>query len=140
MADDNLKIQASVEMPSARQINAQITALEKNLKKLKISGQFDTSALKDMTKQLDSIKATVSTADFSPAALKNLTSQVEKSVGSVKTPETFFSNIQNKVSSLKKSLERIKTLSIFKNIGKRRASVRISKRSSVKCFEYALHA
>ena len=127
MADENLKIQASVEMPSARQINAQITALEKNLKKLKISGQFDLSALKDMTKQLDSIKATVSSADFSPAALKNLTGQVEKAMGSVKTPDTFFSNVQNKVSSLKKSLESIKTLSIFQNIGKRRISVRISK-------------
>ena len=127
MADENLKIQASVEMPSARQINAQITALEKNLKKLKISGQFDTSALKDMTKQLDSIKATVSTADFSPTALKNLTGQVEKAVGSVKVPDTPISSIQSKINSLKKSLESFRSLSIFQNIGKCRASVRISK-------------
>lgn len=127
MADENLKIQASVEMPSARQINAQITALEKNLKKLKISGQFDPSALKNMTKQLDSIKATVSTADFSPAALKNLTGQVEKAVGSVKVPDTPISSIQSKINSLKKSLESFRSLSIFQNIGKRRASVRISK-------------
>lgn len=129
MADNNLKIQASVEMPDARQINAQITALEKNLKKLKISGQFDASALKDMTKQLDSLKATVSTAGFSPAALKNLTGQMEKAMSSVKTPDAPLSSIQSKINSLKKSLESIKALSIFQNIGKGRISVRISKYS-----------
>ena len=99
MADNNLKIQANVEMPSARQINDQINALEKKLNKLTISGQFDASALKAMTKQLDSIKAPVSTADFSPSALKNLTGQVEKAMNSVKTPETFISNIQNKINN-----------------------------------------
>lgn len=127
MADNNLKIKASVEMPSARQVNDQIKALEKKLNKLTVSGQFDTSALKNMTKQLDSIKATVSTASFSPTALKNLTGQVEKAMSSMKTPDTPISNIQNKVNSLKKTLESFKSLSIFQNIGKCRTSVRISK-------------
>lgn len=138
MADNNLKIQANVEMPSAKQINNQIKALEKKLNRLTISGQFDASALKSMTKQLDSIKTTVSTAAFSPTALKTLTGQVEKAMSSVKTPDTPISNIQNKISSLKKSLESFKSLSVFQNIGKCRISIRISK--SVKCFEYALLA
>lgn len=82
MADNNLKIKANVEMPSARQVNDQIKTLEKKINKLRISGQFDASALKAMTKQLKVLKTTVSTDGFSPAVLKQLSSQVEKALAS----------------------------------------------------------
>lgn len=80
MADNNLKIKTSVEMPSARQVNDQIKTLEKKINKLRISGQFDASALKAMTKQLNVLKTTVSTDGFSPAVLKQLSSQMEKAL------------------------------------------------------------
>lgn len=89
MADnfDNygMKVQAtaSVKMPSVREINKQIDTLEESIKKLRISGQFDDSALKNLTNQLSSLKATVSTANFSSTALSELTNQVEKALGNI---------------------------------------------------------
>ena len=87
MADNfdnySMKVQARVDMPSNKDIDAQIRKLEKSISKLKVSGQFDDTALKNLTNQLNSLKATVSTANFSPAALTELTSQVEKALGNI---------------------------------------------------------
>lgn len=83
MADNNMKVQATVELPSAKKVNEQIRALEKSISKLKISGKFDETALKNLTKQLSTLKATVSTANFSPVALKNLTDQVNKALSNI---------------------------------------------------------
>lgn len=83
MADNNMKVQATVELPSAKKVNEQIRALEKSISKLKISGKFDETALKNLTKQLTTLKATVSTASFSPNALKNLTEQVDKALSNI---------------------------------------------------------
>ena len=78
MADNfdnySMKVQARVDMPSNKDIDAQIRKLEKSISKLKVSGQFDDTALKNFTNQLNSLKATVSTANFSPTALTELTS------------------------------------------------------------------
>ena len=83
MADNNMKVQATVELPSAKKVNEQIRALEKSISKLKISGKFDETVLKNLTKQLTTLKATVSTASFSPAALKNLTDQVNRALSNI---------------------------------------------------------
>lgn len=87
MADNfdnySMKVQARVDMPSNKDIDAQIRKLEKSISKLKVSGQFDDTALKNLTNQLNSLKATVSTANFSPTALSELTSQVEKALGNI---------------------------------------------------------
>lgn len=87
MADNfdnySMKVQAKVDMPSNKDIDAQIRKLEKSISKLKVSGQFDDTALKNLTNQLNSLKATVSTANFSPTALSELTSQVEKALGNI---------------------------------------------------------
>lgn len=89
MDDNNMRIQATVDLPSAKKVNAQIRALEKSISKLKISGQFDEKALKNLTKQLTALKTTVSTAGFSPTALKNLTDQVEKALSSINISTSF---------------------------------------------------
>ncbi|MDE6742610.1 MAG: phage tail tape measure protein [Lachnospiraceae bacterium] len=81
MADNNMKVQATVELPSAKKVNEQIRALEKSISKLKISGKFDETALKNLTKQLTALKTTGSTDSFSSSALKNLT-ELEKSLQS----------------------------------------------------------
>lgn len=79
----DMEIQAAVNLPSRQTINKQILDLEKKINKLKISGTLDDAAIKKLTDQLKSLKATVTTIDFSPSALQNLTSQVEKALSSV---------------------------------------------------------
>ncbi len=81
MADNyNMKIQAEAILPSAKEIDAQLRKLEKKITKLKISGQFDPTALKNLTKQLNTLKATIAAAGLPPDALKKLTSQVENAL------------------------------------------------------------
>ena len=87
MADNfdnySMKVQARVDMPNNKDIDAQIRKLEKSISKLKVSGQFDDTALKNLTNQLNSLKSTISTANFSPTALSELTNQVEKALGNI---------------------------------------------------------
>ena len=87
MADnfDNygMKVRATVDMPSVGDIDKQIRKLEKSISKLQVSGKLDDSSLKALSHQLDTLKATVTTANFSPTALSELTNQVEKALGKV---------------------------------------------------------
>lgn len=78
-----MKVQATVDLPSAKKVDDQIRALEKSISKLKVSGKFDDAALKNLTNQLNTLKATVTTANFSPTALKELTSQINNALKSV---------------------------------------------------------
>lgn len=84
MADNySIKVQAKVDMPSNKDIDAQIRKLEKSISKLKVSGQFDDTALRNLTNQLNSLKATISTANFSPTALSDLTNQVNRALQNI---------------------------------------------------------
>ena len=87
MADNfdnySMKVQARVDLPSNKDIDAQIRKLEKSISKLKVSGQFDDTALRNLTNQLNTLKASITTANFSPTALSELTSQVEKALGNI---------------------------------------------------------
>ena len=89
MADnfDNygMKVQAtaSVKMPTASEIDKQIRNLEKSISKLQISGKLDDSSLKNLSHQLDTLKATVTTANFSPTALTELTNQVNRALQNI---------------------------------------------------------
>ena len=89
MADnfDNygMKVQAtaSVKMPAASEIDKQIRNLEKSISKLQISGKLDDSSLKNLSHQLDTLKATVTTANFSPTALTELTNQVNRALQNI---------------------------------------------------------
>lgn len=87
MADNfdnySMKVQARVDMPSNKDIDAQIRKLEKSISKLKVSGQFDDTALKNLTNQLNNLKSTISTANFSPTALTELTNQVNRALQNI---------------------------------------------------------
>lgn len=121
----DMEIQAAALLPSPQAINKQIRDLEKKINKLKISGEFDDAAIKKLTDQLKSLKATVTTINFSPSALQSLTSQVEKALSSVnvsdagtKKADSFLANFGKQITT--------KVSDYVKNIGKYRISVRIS--------------
>ena len=99
MADNfdnySMKVQARVDMPSNKDIDAQIRKLEKSISKLKVSGQFDDTALKNLTNQLNSLKATISTANFSPTALTELTNQVNRALQNIQISNINVGNIGN---------------------------------------------
>lgn len=95
MDDYGMKVQATVDLPSVKKIDEQIRALEKSISKLKVSGKFDDTALKNLTNQLNTLKATVATANFSPAALKELTSQVENALKNINISGVNIGNINN---------------------------------------------
>lgn len=121
----DMKIQAAVELPSRHTINKQIRDLEKKIDKLKISGTLDDAALKKLTDQLKSLKATVTTINFSPSALKSLTSQVEKALGAVNLSDTGTKKADSFLKTFGKQVT-TKISDYIKNIGKYRISVRIS--------------
>lgn len=81
-----MKVQATIDLPSAKKVDEQIRALEKSISKLKVSGKFDDTALKNLTNQLNSLKVNIGTANFSSAALKELTNQINNSLKSVGLP------------------------------------------------------
>lgn len=83
MDDYGMKVQATVDLPSVKKIDEQIRALEKGISKLKVSGQFDDVALKNLTNQLNTLKVNIGTVNFSSAALTELTSQVEKALNNI---------------------------------------------------------
>lgn len=95
MDDYGMKVQATVDLPSVKKIDEQIRALEKSISKLKVSGKFDDTALKNLTNQLNTLKATVATANFSPTALKELTSQVENALKNINISGVNIGNINN---------------------------------------------
>lgn len=108
MADNfdnyNMKVQAKAVMPSVKDIDAQIRKLEKSISKLKVSGQFDATALKNLTNQLNALKANVTTAHFSPTALNELTSQVNKALENINIGKI---NVGNTSSGVKKAGQQI---------------------------------
>lgn len=87
MADNfdnySMKVQARVDLPSNKDIDAQIRKLEKSISKLKVSGQFDDTALRNLTNQLNTLKASITTANFSPTALTELTNQVNRALQNI---------------------------------------------------------
>ncbi len=83
MNNDSMKVQATIDLPSAKKVDEQIRALEKSISKLKVSGQFNDTALKNLTKQLNTLRVNIGTANFSPTALKELTNQVEKALSNI---------------------------------------------------------
>lgn len=121
----DMEIQAAVNLPSRQTINKQILDLEKKINKLKISGTLDDAAIKKLTDQLKSLKATVTTIDFSPSALQNLTSQVEKALSSVNVSDAGTKKADSFLASFGKQIT-TKISDYVKNIGKCRISVRIS--------------
>ena len=104
MADNfdnySMKVQARVDMPSNKDIDAQIRKLEKSISKLKVSGQFDDTALKNLTNQLNSLKATISTANFSPTALTELTNQVNRALQNINIGNINVGNIGNQAQQV----------------------------------------
>ena len=120
-----MKIQAAVELPSRQTINKKIRDLQKKIDKLKISGPLDDAALKKLTDQLKSLKATVTTIIFSPSALKSLTSQVEKALGAVNISDTGTKKADSFLKTFGKQVT-TKISDYVKNICKYRISVRIS--------------
>lgn len=90
-----MKVQATVDLPSVKKVDEQIRALEKNISKLKVSGQFDDSALKNLTNQLNTLKANIGTATFSSSALNELTTQVEKALSNINISGT---NIRKEIT------------------------------------------
>ncbi len=121
----DMEIQAAVNLPSRQTINKQILDLEKKINKLKISGTLDDAAIKKLTDQLKSLKATVTTIDFSPSALQSLTSQVEKALSSVNVSDAGTKKADSFLASFGKQIT-TKISDYVKNIGKYRISVRIS--------------
>lgn len=95
MDDYGMKVQATVDLPSVKKVDEQIRALEKNISKLKVSGQFDDSALKNLTNQLNTLKANIGTATFSSSALNELTTQVEKALSNINISGT---NIRKEIT------------------------------------------
>lgn len=87
MADNfdnySMKVQARVDLPSNKDIDTQIRKLEKSISKLKVSGQFDDTALRNLTNQLNTLKANITTANFSPTALTELTNQVNRALQNI---------------------------------------------------------
>ena len=106
MADnfDNygMKVQAtaSVKMPTASEIDKQIRNLEKSISKLQISGKLDDSSLKNLSHQLDTLKATVTTANFSPTALTELTNQVNRALQNINIGNINVGNIGNQAQQV----------------------------------------
>ena len=104
MADNfdnySMKVQARVDMPSNKDIDAQIRKLEKSISKLKVSGQFDDTALKNLTNQLNSLKSTISTVNFSPTALTELTNQVNRALQNINIGNINVGNIGNQAQQL----------------------------------------
>ena len=104
MADNfdnySMKVQARVDMPNNKDIDAQIRKLEKSISKLKVSGQFDDTALKNLTNQLNSLKATISTANFSPTALTELTNQVNRALQNIQISNINVGNIGNQAQQV----------------------------------------
>lgn len=90
-----MKVQATVDLPSVKKVDEQIRALEKNISKLKVSGQFDDSALKNLTNQLNALKVNIGTIAFSSTALNELTTQVEKALSNINISSVNIGNVGN---------------------------------------------
>jgi len=104
MADNfdnySMKVQAKAVMPSVKEIDGQIRKLEKSISKLQISGKIDNSSLKSLTHQLDTLKATVTTASFSPTALTELTNQVNRALQNINIGNINVGNIGNQAQQV----------------------------------------
>lgn len=81
MADNyGMEVKASVKLPTSADIDKQIRKLEKSISKLQVSGKFEESTLKNLTSQLNTLKANIATASFSQDALQNLTNQINNAL------------------------------------------------------------
>lgn len=104
MADNfdnySMKVQARVDLPSNKDIDAQIRKLEKSISKLKVSGQFDDNALRNLTNQLNTLKASITTANFSPTALTELTNQVNRALQNINIGNINVGNVGNQAQQV----------------------------------------
>ena len=109
------KIVLSVDIPkSADQINADIKKLQGQLDELKLSGSLDTSsAIRQLTSQINALQSQLKTIQIKTDVD---TAPVRKAG---QTITDTFNNLKNVISG-------VKLFDEFKNIGKRRISVRIS--------------
>lgn len=81
MADNyGMEVKASVKLPTSADIDKQIRKLEKSISKLQVSGKFEESTLKNLTNQLNTLKANIATASFSQDALQTLTTQINNAL------------------------------------------------------------
>ena len=116
MNNDSMKVQATIDLPSAKKVDEQIRALEKSISKLKVSGQFNDIALKNLTKQLNTLKVNIGTANFSPTTLNELTNQVEKAlsninISGVNIGKEITKSIKNNIeTSIKEEIKEIQEL------------------------------
>lgn len=121
------KIVLKLDIPkTADQINADIKKLQNRLDELKLSGTLDAgSAVRQLTSQINALQS----------QLKTITMKTEIDTAPVRKAGQ---DIKDMINNLKTVVSEVKFFRGFKNIGKRRMSVRLSK--TVICFEYALHA
>ena len=81
MADNyGMEVKGSVKLPTSADIDKQIRKLEKSISKLQVSGKFEEATLKNLTNQLNTLKANIATASFSQDALQNLTNQINNAL------------------------------------------------------------
>lgn len=116
MSDKNEeKIVLSADIPkSAEQINADIKKLQNQLDDLKLSGALDTSsAIRQLTAQINALQS----------QLKSI--QIKTDVDTAPV-EKAGQHIKDIINNLKNVASDVKFFSGFKDIGKRRMSVRIS--------------
>jgi hypothetical protein len=110
MADnfDNygMKVRATVDMPSVGDIDKQIRKLEKSISKLQVSGKLDDTSLKALSHQLDTLKATVTTANFSPTALIELTNQVNRALQNIQIDNINIGNVNNQAQQVGQQIGR----------------------------------
>lgn len=116
MDNSKLKVRASVDLPSPKEVDRQIHALEKNISKLKVSGKLENAALKKLTNQLDTLKATVTTVNFSPTALKELTGQVEKALKDIKISNVRIGNLSSNTGKMTQDTGRNISDTFTKNV------------------------
>ena len=122
MADNfdnySMKVQARVDLPSNKDIDAQIRKLEKSISKLKVSGQFDDNALRNLTNQLNTLKASITTANFSPTALTELTNQVNRALQNINIGNINVGNIGNQARQAGQQIGNIVSDEVNNALGK----------------------
>ena len=126
MDNNKIKVQADIDLPNENKINEQIRTLEKKINKLKITGELDDTALRNLTSRLNNLKATVSTVNFSPTALKELENTTQKLFSNVNTDnaDNSVNSLESALNWLSDKLKPLQTIDIgtrlfnnFKNVG-----------------------
>lgn len=105
MADNNeLKIQAYVEMPSAKTVNQQIGQLEKQIDKLTVTGQFDEKPGLSWIKKLGAAWEKLMGKKFTKSLQGALVSQVKAALSEIKNLDSLLTEIGKTSNLTKKQL------------------------------------